>query len=121
MDLVTDSEIATFRRDGVVCLRGVMPGDWLARMAVPLEAALRSRATANLSQMADDLARAGATRLVDEQVATSGTPRGRFLAGTDHWCEQPEFLDFALHSPCRPSSPPCSAAHTSGSTRTACW
>ena len=36
---------------------------------------------------------------MDDRVAASGTPRGHFLAGTDHWREQLEFLDFALHSP----------------------
>jgi ectoine hydroxylase-related dioxygenase (phytanoyl-CoA dioxygenase family) len=103
MSLVTHADRETFWRDGVVCLRGVMPGAWLDRMAAPLEEALISPATANLSQMADDLtAGAGATRLVDERVVAAGAaglPRGHFLAGTDHWREQPEFLDFALHSP----------------------
>ena len=100
MPTVTDDDLETFRRDGVVCLRGVMPPEWLTRMAAPLDAALTSAATANLSHMADDLAAgAGAQRLVDARVAAAGAPRGHFLAGTDHWREQPEFLDFALHSP----------------------
>ncbi|MFN8027227.1 MAG: phytanoyl-CoA dioxygenase family protein [Acidimicrobiia bacterium] len=100
MTLISHEDIETFRRNGVVCLRGVMPPEWLDRMTGPLDAALTSSATADLSQMADDLsAGAGATRLVDERVAAAGTPRGHFLAGTDHWREQPEFLDFALHSP----------------------
>ena len=100
MPRVNDDDLETFRRDGVVCLRGVMPPEWLVLMAEPLDAALTSGATANLSQMGDDLAAgAGAHRLVDDRVAASGTPRGHFLAGTDHWREQLEFLDFALHSP----------------------
>jgi ectoine hydroxylase-related dioxygenase (phytanoyl-CoA dioxygenase family) len=100
MTVVSHAHVETFWRDGVVCLRGVMTPEWLDRMAAPVEDALTSRATANLSQMADDLAAGtGATRLVDERVAASGVPRGQFLAGTDHWREQPEFLDFALHSP----------------------
>jgi len=56
MNALTDTHIETFWRDGVVCLRGVMPESWLDRMAAPLEEALTSGATANLSQMADDLA-----------------------------------------------------------------
>ena len=100
MPRVNDEDLETFRRDGVVCLRGVMPPEWLVLMAEPLDAALTSHATANLSQMGDDLAAgAGAQRLVDDRVAAAGAPRGHFLAGTDHWREQPEFLDFALHSP----------------------
>jgi ectoine hydroxylase-related dioxygenase (phytanoyl-CoA dioxygenase family) len=97
---ISRTEIETFRRDGVVCLRGVMPQAWLERMMRPLDDALASPATTDLSQMADALtAGTGATRLVDERVAVSGAPRGHFLAGTDHWRVQPEFLEFALHSP----------------------
>ena len=31
--------------------------------------------------------------------ATNAVPRGQFLAGTDHWTVQPEFLAFASRSP----------------------
>lgn len=97
---VTDAEVDTFWRDGVVCLRGVMPHDWLARMAGPVEDALTSEATADLSQMGDDIAAAtGATRTVDQDVHDADGPRGRFAAGTDHWRAQPEFLAFATRSP----------------------
>ncbi len=100
---ITDDEVATFWRDGVVCLRGVMPSEWLAFMADPVEASLTTRATTNLSAFGDDLAtHAGAERLVDDSVAAKAIPRGHFLAGTDHWREQVEFLDFARHSPLGP-------------------
>ncbi len=100
---ITDDEVATFWRDGVVCLRGVMPSEWLAFMAGPVEASLTTRATTNLSAFGDDLAtHAGAERLVDDSVAAKAIPRGHFLAGTDHWREQVEFLDFARHSPLGP-------------------
>jgi ectoine hydroxylase-related dioxygenase (phytanoyl-CoA dioxygenase family) len=96
---ITDAEVETFWRDGVVCLRQVMPQAWLDEMAGHVEAALRSQATTNLSAFGDELARTtGATRLVDERVQAE-VPRGHFLAGTDHWREQPAFLDFALRSP----------------------
>lgn len=94
---ISDDEVETFRRDGVVCLRAVMPAEWLARMAEPVEEALRSATVANLSAMGDDLA--GARPLPRDATATRGVPRGRFLAGTDHWRVIPEFLEFAAHSP----------------------
>jgi ectoine hydroxylase-related dioxygenase (phytanoyl-CoA dioxygenase family) len=97
---VSDDEVTAFWRDGVVCLRGVMPREWIDRMAEPVEAALSGAATTDLSAFGDDLERsAGAVRVVDESVRAASSPRGRFRAGTDHWREQPEFLDFAIHSP----------------------
>ena len=98
--MITDEDVDTFWRDGVVCLRGVMPLEWLDRMVEPLEAALSSAATTDLSAFGDDLAaNAGAERVVDAAVQASKVPRGHFKAGTDHWCEQPEFLEFATRSP----------------------
>lgn len=100
---ITDDEVATFWRDGVVCLRAVMPPDWLEFMAEPVETALAGSAMTDLSSMGDDLERhAGAVRLVDEQVRAAPIPRGHFKAGTDHWCDQPEFLAFATRSPLGP-------------------
>ncbi len=96
---ITDAEVETFWRDGVVCLRRVMPSGWLERMAGPFEEALTSAATTDLSAMGDELERAGAVRAVDEAVRTAAIPRGHFLAGTDHWRLQPEFLEFCVGSP----------------------
>jgi ectoine hydroxylase-related dioxygenase (phytanoyl-CoA dioxygenase family) len=97
---VTDAEVEAFRTDGVVCLRGVMPSEWLDRMAGPVEEAITGDAAADLSQMGDDIAAAtGADRTVDPAVHDAATPRGRFVAGTDHWPAQPEFLAFATRSP----------------------
>lgn len=97
---VTPEERATFWRDGVVCLRSILPVELVASMAAPIEEALNSSVMADLSEMADLLETgAGATRMVDEAVASSGLPRGKFKAGTDHWLVQEEFREFALHSP----------------------
>lgn len=97
---VTQQEVETFWRDGVVCLRSILPVEFVESMAAPIEAALDSSVMADLSEMADLLeSGAGATRMVDEAVASSGLPRGRFKAGTDHWLVQEEFRDFALRSP----------------------
>ena len=95
---VTEAEVETFRRDGVVCLRGVMPPEWLDAMAGPVEEAIVGEEATDLSEMGHGLAAAGAERTVDPAV-TPGAGTGRFVAGTDHWCVRPEFLDFAVHSP----------------------
>lgn len=97
---VTDAEVEAFWRDGVVCLRGILPIDLVESMAQPVEEALVSASMADLSEMADALeSGAGASRNVDEAVVSSGVPRGHFKAGTDHWLTQPEFRDFATRSP----------------------
>ena len=96
---IADDEITAFWRDGVVCLRQVMPLDWLERMAEPVEQALVHPATTDLSAMGEGLASAaGATLLVD--AATASRPaRGHFKAGTDHYLDIPAFREFALASP----------------------
>jgi ectoine hydroxylase-related dioxygenase (phytanoyl-CoA dioxygenase family) len=95
---VTDEEVEAFWRDGVVCLRGILPLDVVAAMAEPVERALAHQAT-DLSEMGDALAAAGAEAAVDDAVTASGTGRGRFRAGTDHWVDDADFRDFALRSP----------------------
>lgn len=97
---VTQDEIETFWRDGVVCLRSILPVDFVASMAQPIEDALAGSEMADLSEMADALEQgAGAARIVDDAVVSGGGPRGKFRAGTDHWRVQEEFRDFALRSP----------------------
>ena len=96
---VTDDEVETFWRDGVVCLRDILPVDEVSAMAGPIDAMLAAEEAADLSAMADSLeSGAGATRLADAAVGADGTPRGRFLAGTDHWIHHPEFERFATQS-----------------------
>lgn len=96
MSVIREADVETFWRDGVVCLRQVMPLEWLARMAAPVERAV----TTDLTEFGEDLAtNAGAARVVDERVVSAGVPRGHFKAGTDHWVEDPEFLAFATESP----------------------
>jgi ectoine hydroxylase-related dioxygenase (phytanoyl-CoA dioxygenase family) len=73
---VTDAERAAFAADGVVCLRGALDPAVVIAMAEPVERALRSDATAELSALAT-------------------SPSGRFAAGVDHWREHVEFRAFA--------------------------
>jgi ectoine hydroxylase-related dioxygenase (phytanoyl-CoA dioxygenase family) len=96
---VSDEEVEAFWRDGVVCLRGVIPAEWLHRMQGPLERCLSGDGTADLSGMGEALERdAGAIRTVDPSVRAAG----RFRAGTDHWLDDDDFRAFALESPLGP-------------------
>ena len=96
---VTEAEIETFWRDGVVCLRQILPLDLISTMEQPVEDALVSRAMADLSEMGDALESGGVTRVLDDAVDAASVSRGHFKGGTDHWLEQPEFLEFAVRSP----------------------
>jgi len=96
---VTDEEIAAFWRDGVVCLRDILPTESVLAMADPIDRMLAADEAADLTAMADALeSGAGATRLADETVVASGVARGRFRGGTDHWCVHAEFAEFATAS-----------------------
>jgi ectoine hydroxylase-related dioxygenase (phytanoyl-CoA dioxygenase family) len=72
-------------------------------MAEVVDEALASSVSADLSQMGDDLeAHLDAVRTVDPTIGDTGRPRGRFIAGTDHWREMTAFADFAVRSPLGP-------------------
>lgn len=77
---ITDDEVATFERDGVVHLTGVLNPALLAAMAEPLEAVLASPEVADLGAMV-------------------GGTDGTFAAGTDHFRTQPDFAAFSCRSP----------------------
>lgn len=87
---IGDAEVEAFERDGVVCLRGVLPQAWLERMAAPLERELCGARSADLTEMARGLAQGG---------GASPEPAGRFRAGTDHWRHDADFRAFACASP----------------------
>ena len=97
---VSAEEIATFERDGVVCLRAVLPRAWTLRMEAPVEAALRMKeTTADLTEMGRAIAAGGGETLADPAVAAPPEKRGRFRSGVDHWRHLPEFRAFACDSP----------------------
>ena len=80
--MVTSDEVETFWRDGVVCLRGVLPSELLGALAEPVEQAIAGEQSADLSALAG---------------AAAG--QARFVAGVDHWRAQPELRAFACDSP----------------------
>lgn len=77
---ITDDEVATFERDGVVHLIGVLNPALVAAMSEPLEAVLASPEVADLGAM----------------VGGTGPT---FVAGTDHFRTRPDFAAFACRSP----------------------
>ena len=78
--MITATELHEFWRDGVVCLRGVLSPEVLDAMAEPVEAAIGSTDSADLSAIAG---------------APGSSPR--FVAGVDHWRHDPRLRDFAFH------------------------
>jgi ectoine hydroxylase-related dioxygenase (phytanoyl-CoA dioxygenase family) len=83
---ITGDEIEAFERDGVVVLRGLLAPDDVAAMAEPVERAMRSAASADLTSLA-------------EPAAGDADPSaGRFYAGVDHWLDDDSFAAFALRS-----------------------
>ena len=80
--------IDAFRNDGVVCVRAVLPPEWVARTAAAVERVIDEE-TADLSAMAHALT--GGAR--------DGEPHGRFAAGTDHWHTNPDLFALAASSP----------------------
>lgn len=80
--MISAADIEAFWRDGVVCLRGVLPPDLLDAMSEPVEAAIAGDQSADLSALAG---------------APASSPR--FVAGVDHWRHDPRLRDFACSSP----------------------
>lgn len=77
---ITDDEKATYRHDGAVVLRGVIPPEWL------------------------DHLRCGFTTLEshygpDALIERPRNGKGRYVNEQDRWRAIPEFYDFAMHSP----------------------
>ena len=73
---VTDADRRTYRRDGVVALRGVLPTTLVEALAGPVEQALAdATTTTDLTAMGDAL-----TGDADDDPS-----RGRFRSGVDHW------------------------------------
>ena len=85
---VTDDELATFRRDGVVHLTSILPANWLSYLAEPIEATI-----------VDQTVTADMTALRADLTGSEPIDRPRFLSGVDHWLNDPAFANFASQSP----------------------
>lgn len=92
---IAQDEIDTFWRDGVVCLRNIIPMDWIDAMSDAIEEWLLSPECLDFTAFgAATVQAAGAEILVDP-----GTRRGRFYTGQDHWTTRPAFRELATRSP----------------------
>ena len=83
---VTAEEVETFWRDGVVCLRGILPTVWLEALAEPLERTLHNGESVNVGLMAGE--------------GAADVPA--FSGGVDHWRHDDTFRAFATASPLAP-------------------
>lgn len=83
----TPEEIETFWRDGVVCLRGILPPGWLAVLEAGVERWLQSEGRFSLSEFGTTL---------EEGKAR---PKAHFYGGTDHWKTDEDCRRFACESP----------------------
>jgi len=79
---VTDEEVATFHRDGVVLLRGVLQPEWIRALSDPVDRVVGSGEAVDMGPMAG---------------AAPDTPA--FAGGVDHWRGDPVLAAFATRSP----------------------
>jgi ectoine hydroxylase-related dioxygenase (phytanoyl-CoA dioxygenase family) len=84
---VTTDETNTFWRDGAVCLRGIIPPDWIAVLEEGVQRWLASDARFSLSDF-------GAGR-----TEGAARPKAHFYGGTDHWKTDEDCRRFACESP----------------------
>lgn len=92
---VTQHEIDTFWRDGVVCLRGVISQPWLDIAAEAVEEWLDSPECMDFTDYGTKAAAEGG----GEVLVDAGERRGRFFSGLDHWNVRSGFRELALQSP----------------------
>ena len=92
--LITEDEVETFWREGVVVLRDALAPDVVDSMAAPVERALLAPETTDMTSMRDALADGGMA-VLDEDAAVTGA----FLSGLDHWIVDADFRRFAVESP----------------------
>ena len=91
---VTAEEIEQFDRDGVVCLRAILPTEWIKSMEGPVADVLDSEETANMTAMAESMAASDSHIAIDTRA--DGT--GRFISGVDHYLNRSVFAEFAIGS-----------------------
>ena len=79
MHEITKTDIATYRSDGIVCLRNMFPEDWLDRLRGAVEVAMAAP-----GPNAEEYAKQGA---------------GRFFGDLDLWQRHTPFREFVFNSP----------------------
>jgi ectoine hydroxylase-related dioxygenase (phytanoyl-CoA dioxygenase family) len=98
MRSISDEEVETFWRDGVVCLRQAVPPEWIELVARSMEEWLASPQRFDLTQYGADVTQAHGTRRPLGHGA-GGSVAGRFYSGTDSWRHFDGLRRFACDSP----------------------
>ncbi|MEL6795093.1 MAG: deoxygenase, partial [Pseudomonadota bacterium] len=83
MALISDEDVAAFRRDGAVALRSVFRGEWTDMLASAMEASLAAPGPNYVNH-----------------AKTPGAPA--YHEDFWSWETRPEFRDFVHNSPCAP-------------------
>jgi len=90
--------VATFWRDGVVCLREAVPREWIELVARSMEEWLASPQRFDLTQYGVEVTQRNGTRRPLGHGA-GGSVAGRFYSGTDSWRHFDGLRRFACESP----------------------
>ena len=88
---VSVDEVAAFHANGWVFLPQIVSSDFVVKLAVVIDSAVESGQLADLSRMRSDLGGGVQVPVTDRETG----PRGRFLAGTDHWLTDDRFAELA--------------------------
>jgi len=95
---ITDEEIETFWRDGVVCLRSVIDTAWLESVAEPIERVLASGRASNLTEKIRKERAARADSEGNDDVLEDVESTGAYYIALDAWRQQREIGSFATRS-----------------------
>jgi ectoine hydroxylase-related dioxygenase (phytanoyl-CoA dioxygenase family) len=90
---ITDEEIETFWRDGVVCLKGVIDKAWLEAIAGPVESILASGRATNVTERVRKARAGGAKDLLQD-----GEGSGGYYIALDAWRLHRDIGRFATRS-----------------------
>jgi len=93
---VTEAEVETFWTEGVVCLRGMIPPQWLESLMEPCEWLLsrESAGRVDLTKTAEDM-----RGFAPSVQKNSELKVGHFVVVSDAWKAHPAFRAFACDSP----------------------
>ena len=92
--LLDESFVEDFWRDGFVILRDVIKPEIVFSMAEPIERAISGNST-DLTELGSIVA---PKKVLTDPDVCSSEDSGRFVAGTDHWIDDPDFAEFACNS-----------------------
>jgi ectoine hydroxylase-related dioxygenase (phytanoyl-CoA dioxygenase family) len=92
--LIDESFVENFWSDGFVVLRDVIDPDLVLSMEGPIKRVISSNST-DLTELGSIVA---PNSVLSDPNVSSSEGSGRFVAGTDHWIDDPDFAEFACNS-----------------------